>query len=99
MEKEIQTSWAWLKPRLEAAGRTGCEFKGIVPHDCWGEIWPCHSRKRRVWEGDDIFAIALGCQQIAGYLDEKLSHAEMERAVLAAISRAGGLILPEVKAA
>lgn len=90
--------WRWLKPRFEAAGRTHCEF-GLIPHQCWGELWPCHSKKRRLWEGDDIYAVAIGCQQISRHLDEKLSHEQMERAVMAAIELAGGLILPERKVA
>lgn len=50
-------------------------------------------------QDDDIYSVAMGCQQIARWLDEDLSHEEMERTVLEAITRAGGLILPERKRA
>lgn len=86
--------WRFLKPRLEAAGRTVCEFD-FVAHDCWGAIFPCHSKKRRNMEGNDIYLIALGCQQIARYLDEDLDHATMQKTVLKAIQRKGGAILPQ----
>jgi hypothetical protein len=90
-------AWRFLKPELEARGRTGCEF-GFIPHDCWGRIDPCHSKKRRMMEGNDIYILALGCAQAHRILDEAMSHAEMETAVLRAIQANGGLILPKREA-
>jgi hypothetical protein len=88
--------WHWLKPRLEAANRTSCEF-GFILHDCWGRIDPCHSKKRRLMTGNDIYILALGCAQIHRVLDEAMSHTEMETAVLRAIHNNGGPITPEGK--
>lgn len=96
--REWQSVWAWLRPRLEKAGRHCCEFD-FISHECWGAIFPCHSKKRRNMEGDDIYIIALGCQQIARWLDEDLDHATMEQTVLKAIERKGGAILPVAKVA
>lgn len=96
------TVWRWLKPKLQAAHRTGCEF-GFMPHVCGGPIDPCHSRKRREMQGNDIYAVALGCRNVHEILDgltaypplgRRLTHTEMERAVKKAIRNAGGLILP-----
>lgn len=46
-------------------------------------------------QDSDIFAVALGCQQVARILDEEMTHEEMEQAVMKAINDRGGLILPE----
>lgn len=86
--------WRWLRPRLEAADRTRCEFS-FIKHECFGALFPCHSKKRRLMRGPDVFAIAMGCQQIARYLDESLTHEQMEVAVMRAIEEHGGLILPD----
>ena len=86
--------WAFLKDRFYTLGRTRCEF-GFIKHECWGALYPCHSRKRREMVGDDIYAVAVGCQQIARYLDEELTHEEMHEAVMRAIKENGGLILPD----
>jgi len=90
--------WSWLKPRLEAAGRTSCEFDFII-HECWGPLDPVHSKKRRMMEGDDVYAVAIGCRKVHGILDEKTNHETMEVAVMYAITRAGGLITPATEAA
>lgn len=96
-------AWRFLKPRFKAAGRTGCEFD-FLKHDCGGPIDPCHSKKRGQMHGPDIYSVALGCRQIHDYLDgiyvypplgRRMSHSEMEEAVMRAIDNAGGLILPE----
>lgn len=88
-------AWAWLKPRLEVAGRTTCEFD-FINHECWEDfaIDPVHSKKRTLWEGLDIYTVAIGCRIVHGILDEEMSHAEMEKAVLMAIELNGGLIVP-----
>jgi hypothetical protein len=86
--------WRWLKPRLEAAGRTRCEFS-FIPHTCEGFLTPAHSKKRRLMEGPDIYHVALACLKIHRQLDERMSHEEMESAVMRAIELHGGLILPE----
>ena len=91
--REWARVWAFLKPRLEAAGRTFCEF-GFVQHDCWWELFPCHSKKRRECSKDDLYVVAIGCQRIARTLDEEMSHAEMEATVLRAINNHGGVIRP-----
>lgn len=88
--------WRWLKPRLEAAGRTTCEF-GFIPHDCVGILDPCHSKKRRLMRGLDIYAVAVGCRNAHDILDLKFTHEEMESAVMRAIDEHGGLILPELE--
>jgi hypothetical protein len=96
-------AWRFLKPRLEARGRTHCEFS-FIPHECGGGLTPAHSKKRRLMEGDDIYAVAIACRAVHGILDgvipnpsigRRMNHEDMERAVLFAIERAGGLILPE----
>lgn len=86
--------WRWLKPRLEAAGRTQCEFY-FIKHQCCGILDPCHSKKRRLMSGPDIFAVALGCRNVHRILDEVYTHEQMEAAVMRAIEEHGGLILPE----
>lgn len=92
--REWQSVWRFLKPRLKAAGRTSCEFD-FIEHECWGRLDPCHSKKRREMQGDDIYAVAIGCQNIHTYLDEVCKHEFMEKLVLEAINRHGGLILPK----
>lgn len=89
-------AWRWLKPRLEAAERVYCEFD-FLPHRCWGRLDPCHSKKRRLWEGNDIYAVAIGCQNIHQLLDESFSHERMETEVMKAIERHGGLIAPDTR--
>src|ERR1044071_2794977 len=91
-------AWRFLKPRLEAAGRTSCEF-GFISHECFGRLDPCHSKKRRLMQGDDIYIVAIGCQNVHQILDQEFTHEEMEQAVLKAINDHGGLILPDRKAA
>lgn len=86
--------WRWLKPRLEAAGRTRCEFP-FIEHECCGILDPCHSKKRRLMRGPDIFAVALGCRSVHELLDLRMTHEQMEVAVMRAIEEHGGLILPE----
>lgn len=88
------TIWRWLKPRLEAAGRTSCEFDWI-PHECWGRLDPAHSKKRRLWKGNDIYTVAIACQNVHAILDEQMAHEDMERSVIKAIDQHGGLILPK----
>lgn len=94
--------WRFLKPRLRAANRVGCEFEFMV-HECNGPLDPCHSRKRNQMSGNAIYEIALGCRRVHEYLDgvnaypplgRRLTHTEMERAVKKAIRNNGGLILP-----
>lgn len=91
--KQWASVWKWLKPRLEAAGRTRCEFDH-VPHQCFGPLTPAHSKKRREIEGDEIYEVAIACAVVHRVLDEKLTHEQMYVAVMYAIERAGGLILP-----
>lgn len=88
--------WRFLKAEFEKRGRTRCEF-GFIPHECYGRLDPCHSKKRRLMGGNDIYTVALGCQNVHRILDEVFSHAEMETAVLRAIEANGGLITPEGK--
>lgn len=94
--------WRWLKPRLEKAGRTSCEFD-FLEHNCSGPLDPAHSKKREEMQGLDIYAVALGCRTIHNYLDgvhvypplgRRFTHAEMEEAVMKAINRHGGMIVP-----
>lgn len=85
--------WAFLKPRLEAAGRTGCEFS-FIPHVCSNVLTPAHSKKRREMKGNDVYAVAIACTTVHQILDERMTHSEMERAVMTAINNHGGLILP-----
>ena len=87
-------AWRWLKPRLEAAGRTRCEF-GFIPHDCDGFLTPAHSKKRRLIQGPEIYHVALSCLNFHRVLDEQMSHEQMESTVMRAIELHGGLILPE----
>lgn len=96
--KEWARAWNWLKPRLEAAGRTRCEFDHL-PHVCSGILTPAHSKKRREMEGDDIYAIAIACTNAHQILDERLNHEQMEVCVMYAIERAGGPITPAIEAA
>lgn len=92
---EWQAAWRFLKPRLQAAGRTRCEFDWQeVAHDCFGPLDPVHSKKRREMVGSDIYAVALGCREIHTWLDEQCTHDFMEATVVEAINRHGGLILP-----
>lgn len=95
---EWRKAWRIIKTELERRGRTRCEFS-FIPHECFGRLDPCHSKKRRLMQGDDIYTVALGCAQAHRILDEVFTHAEMETAVLRAIQASGGLILPERKAA
>jgi hypothetical protein len=94
--------WAWLKPRLEKAGRTKCEFD-FLEHTCKGPLDPCHSKKRRKCEGNDIYTVAIGCRnahdliegvKVYPSLGRRMNQSEMERYVLLAIKNHGGLILP-----
>lgn len=85
--------WRWLKPRLEARNRTRCEFD-FIPHECDNILDPAHSKKRRNMKGNDIYAVAIACRRIHEYLDYTLPHEEMEAAVMEAINRNGGMILP-----
>lgn len=96
--KDWRKAWRFLKPELEKRGRTGCEFK-FIPHECWGPLDPCHSKKRRLMKGDDIYAIALGCRAIHNFLDLQCTHEQMELFVTHAIELAGGPILPKLKEA
>lgn len=91
-------AWRFLKPRLEATGRTGCEFS-FIPHVCSGPLDPAHSRKRNKIQGDQIYEVAIACRHIHEHMDLRMSHEEMEAAVLQAIENGGGMILPERKAA
>jgi hypothetical protein len=92
--REWNRVWQWLKPRLEARGRTHCEFDHL-PHQCSGILTPAHSRKRRKMEGDEIYEVAIACTNAHQILDERLNHEQMYVCVNYAIERAGGLITPE----
>lgn len=96
--KDWRKAWRFLKPELEKRGRTGCEFK-FIPHECFGPLDPCHSKKRRNMKDSDIYAIALGCRWIHNFLDYACTHEQMELFVLHAIDLAGGMIVPDRKAA
>lgn len=93
-----RAAWRFLKPRLEAVGRTGCEFR-FIPHECSMILDPAHSKKRGKMKGNDIYAVAIACRWIHDHLDYECSHEEMETLVMRAIELGGGLILPERKAA
>lgn len=93
--EDWRKAWRFLKPRLEAAGRVQCEFTSVVPHECSGPLDPCHSKKRRLMQGPDIYSVAIGCRTVHVLLDYYMSHEDMESAVMRAIDDAGGLILPE----
>lgn len=88
-----RSAWRFLKPRLEAARRTQCEFD-FIPHICGGPLDPAHSKKRNEMVGDDIYAVAIACRNIHCVLDEVYTHAAMKKAVMTAIERGGGMILP-----
>lgn len=100
--KKWRKAWRILKPELEKRGRTSCEFK-FIPHECWGPLDPCHSMKRGKMKTKnanvDINAVAVGCRYIHNFLDLMCTHEEMELFVMTAIENAGGMILPEGKAA
>lgn len=86
--------WRFLKPRLDLAGRTRCEF-GFIAHDCGGILTPAHSKKRGKIKGAELFHVALCCLNFHRVLDEQMTHEEMESTVMRAVEEAGGLILPE----
>lgn len=96
--KEWSRVWAWLKPRLESAERTRCEFP-FIDHECCDILDPAHSRKRRLMQGDDIYIVSIACRNVHRILDEVMTHSEMEMAVWRAINENGGLILPAKRAA
>lgn len=93
--KAWQKAWRFLKPEFEKRGRTSCEF-GFIDHECSHILTPAHSRKRRMMQGNDVFAVALACTRIHDFLDLKCTHAEMQAFVEEAINLAGGLILPDL---
>lgn len=95
--KKWRTAWRFLKPELEKRGRTGCEF-GFIPHDCGGPLDPAHSKKRGKVKGKDIYAVAMCCRQFHDRM-EVMPHEQMESLVMKAINLAGGLIIPEKRAA
>ena len=80
------SAWKVLKREFERQDVTRCEFD-FIPHECDGTVTPAHSKKRRKMEGVDIFCVALACIPAHRILDEKMSHEEMEEAVLKAIHR------------
>jgi hypothetical protein len=84
-------AWRFLKPRLETAGRTRCEFD-FIPHECYGRLDPCHSKKRREMKGSDIYDVAIGCQNVHEILDNRMTHEQMFEAVMRAINSNGGPI-------
>lgn len=86
--------WRWLKPRLEAANRTRCEFD-FIPHTCGQILDPAHSKKRNKMNGADIYSVSIACRNVHQILDEQMGHEEMEAAVMRAIENHGGLILPD----
>jgi len=93
---EWSAAWRFLKPRLQAAGRTRCEFDWPdVAHECWGPLDPAHSKKRHEMQEGDIYAVAISCREFHNYLDQVCSHSRMEELVLEAINRHGGMILPK----
>jgi hypothetical protein len=86
---------AWLIPRLDKAGRVGCELRSVLPHgDCWGPIDLAHSKRRRKMEGDDIYLCIRVCRKAHEMLDLKHTHEETERIVMKVIKQKGGPILP-----
>lgn len=102
-EKNWKQVWAWLKPRLDKAGRNKCEFVGIVEHVCKGPLDPVHSKKRRKCSELDLYSVAIGCRAVHDLvegikvykpLNRRVRQREMESFVMQAIQRAGGLILP-----
>jgi hypothetical protein len=94
--KTWQQVSAWLRPRLDRAGRVGCELRKVLPHgECWGPIDLAHSKKRAKMQGDDIYLVIRACRKSHDILDLKLTHEQMEKVVLAAIRKAGGPILPK----
>lgn len=93
--------WLWLKPKLEAVGRTRCEFD-FLEHNCRGPLDPAHSKKRGKMQGNDIYAVAMACRNVHNILDgidiyapldRRFTHEEMEANVLFAIEQHGGMIL------
>ena len=92
--KAWEKAWSFLKPRLESAGRTRCEF-GFIAHHCGGILTPAHSKKRREMQGADIYHVSLACLNVHRILDEQMTHGEMESAVMRGIENHGGLILPD----
>lgn len=96
--KDWRKAWRFLKAEFEKRGRIGCEFK-FIPHECFGPLDPTHSKKRNKMKGNDIYAVAIGCRAVHNFLDLSCTHEQMELFVMHAIELAGGLILPERKAA
>lgn len=95
--------WQWLKPRLQKAGRTFCEFD-FLPHECSGPLDPVHSKKRGQMTGIDIYRVGIGCRNVHNYLDgvyvyppfgRRISHEEMHEFVMQAVNNHGGVIVPE----
>lgn len=86
--------WRWLKAEFEKRGRTKCEFH-FIAHKCSETLTPAHSKKRRMIQGDEIYHVAIACMTVHQILDETMSHADMEAAVIRAINENGGLILPK----
>ena len=86
--------WRFLKAEFEKRNITYCEF-GFIEHECGGFLTPAHSKKRRMMQGTDIYAVALSCVNFHRQLDEGMSHEQMEQIVMQAISNRGGLILPK----
>jgi hypothetical protein len=92
--KTWQQVSAWLRPRLDRAGRVGCELRSVLPHgECWGPIDLAHSKKRYKMEGDDVYEVIRICRK-SHEMIERLPHSEMERIVKKAIRKAGGIIKP-----
>lgn len=92
--KAWASAWRWLKSELEKRGRTKCEFY-FIQHECCDILTPAHSKKRRLIQGDEIYHVAIACSVVHQILDEKMTHAEMEAAVMRAIEENGGVILPK----
>lgn len=103
--KTWEQVWRWLKPRLAAAGRTGCEF-GFLDHVCIAQpLDPVHAKKRRKGKKDwrDLYRVAIGCRNAHNIVEglvvykpfgRRVKQNEMEEFVTRAINLNGGLILP-----
>lgn len=92
--KAWDSVWRWLKAEFEKRSRTKCEFR-FIAHTCSQILTPAHSKKRRLIQGDEIYHVAIACSVVHTTLDEKMSHEDMEAAVMRAINENGGVILPE----
>ena len=94
MRKRGRKTNDWIKTRRQLSaefaerGITSCELR--ISPDCKRDSWLsfAHSRKRRfITTEEQLREVGLACIPCHVELDERMSHEEMEEAVLKAIHR------------